>query len=117
MSHETLADDTLELMAQLDFEPWKQQPDGWVPPTNAEWTDLANPHLISVRLAWLTLHKSKDELMAMSEELADEALMDLVDQIGHSADWFKGLQELLSGAECRIMCAYAARAVQSDVGS
>lgn len=64
---------------------------------------------------WST--RSMSASSASSAELADEALMDLVDQIGHSADWFKGLQELLSGAECRIMCAYAARAVQSDVGS
>lgn len=35
--------------------------------------------------------------------------MELVAQIGQSADWFEGLHKLLAGAECRIMCAYAAQ--------
>lgn len=113
MSHETLADDALELMAQLDFERWKQQPGGWTPPTNAEWTSLANPHLISVRLAWLTMHKSREELVGVAKQLTDDGLMELVRQIGLSSDWFKGLHELLLGAECRIMCAYAARHADS----
>ena len=41
----------------------------------------------------------------MGAELGDEALMELVAQIGRSADWFEGLHKLLSSAECRIMCA------------
>src|SRR5690349_15467280 len=101
-------------MAHLDFEPWKQTDDSWAPPTNEEWTLLANPHLISVRMAWLALHKSKGELVAVANELGDDGLMELVRQIGQSADWFKGLQQVLESAECRLMCALAARDIGKD---
>lgn len=96
-------------MATLEFRPWRALAEGWTPPTNEEWTNLANPHLVSVRLAWLTVHKSKDELIAVADELGDEGLMELVGQIGQSADWFEALHMLLASAECRIMCAYAAQ--------
>lgn len=70
----------VEAMAAIDFEPLKDLPSTWQPPTNLQWTELANPHLISVRLAWLTLQKSKGELVDMASELGDETLMDLVAQ-------------------------------------
>jgi hypothetical protein len=98
----------IEAMAQLDFDRWQADATGWTPPTNEEWSRLANPHLVSLRLAWLTLHKSKDELIAVTEGLGDQALMELVSQIGQSADWFEGLHKVLASAECRVMCAYAA---------
>lgn len=100
-------------MAALEFMPWRGL-EGWAPPTNAEWTNLANPHLISVRLAWLTVHKSKDELIAVADALGDQGLMEIVGQIGQSADWFEGLHQLLASAECRIMCAYAAASQQTE---
>lgn len=65
----------LEAMAAIDFEPLKELPATWQPPTNLQWAELANPHLISVRLAWLTLQKSKGELVDMASELGDETLM------------------------------------------
>lgn len=101
----------IETMAQLDFSPLEEREGAWTPPTNDEWSRLANPHLISLRLAWLTLHKSKDDLVAMAEQLGDAALTELVTQIGQSADWFEGLQKVLASAECRIMCAYAAASI------
>lgn len=99
---------SIEDMAALDFTAWQGRAEGWTPPSNSEWANLANPHLISVRLAWVTLHKSKNELVSIAAELGEEALMELVGQIGRSADWFEGLHKLLASAECRIVCAYAA---------
>lgn len=98
--------------ARLDFEPIAELAATWRPPTNVEWAALANPHLISVRLAWLTLQKTKAELMQIAAELGDGALMELVRQIGQSADWFEGLHKLLTSAECRIMCAYSAQTME-----
>jgi hypothetical protein len=106
---------SIEEMAALEFAPWQALTTGWAPPTNEEWSGLANPHLISVRLAWLTVHKSKDELIAVADELGDQGLMELVGQIGQSADWFEGLHKLLASAECRIMCAYAAQADITEI--
>lgn len=98
-------DADIDAMAGLDFLPWETDATGWTPPTNAEWAMLANPHLISVRLAWLTVHKSKDELIAVARQLGDAGLEELVGQIGRSADWFEGLHRLLASAEARIVCA------------
>lgn len=106
-------DDDLAAMATLDFGPVSGLAERWSPPTNAEWADLANPHLISVRLAWLTLQKSKADLVAMCDELDDDAMTELVNQIGRSADWFEGLHKVLASAECRIMCACAALSVST----
>ena len=99
---------SIDELAALEFAPWQGRAEGWTPPSNSEWANLANPHLISVRLAWVTLHKSKNELVSIAAELGEEALMELVGQIGRSADWFEGLHKLLASAECRIVCAYAA---------
>ena len=116
MSDTDAGDEDVDLadMAALAFEPWQPMSDGWTPPSNAEWAMLANPHLISVRLAWLALHKSKEELMAVAAQLGDEGLIELVGQIGRSADWFEGLHKLLDSAECRIMSAYAAQHSKED---
>lgn len=57
--------------------------------------------------AWPTLHKSKEELIAVAQHLGDEGLIELVDQIGRSADSLEELHKLRASAECRIMCAYA----------
>jgi formylglycine-generating enzyme required for sulfatase activity len=106
----------IEALAALNFDRWETDVTGWSPPTNLEWSRLANPHLVSVRLAWVTLQKSKEELIEVAEELGDQALMELVSQIGQSADWFRGLHKMLECAETRIMCAYAALNVGGESG-
>lgn len=118
MSDTDAGDDDLDLadMAAVAFEPWQPLSDGWAPPSNAEWAALANPHLISVRLAWLTLHKTKEELIAVAAQLGEAELEELVGQIGRSADWFEGMHKMLASAECRIMCALAARSVRDANG-
>jgi hypothetical protein len=105
---------SIEELAEIEFAPWVQGNGGWTPPSNAEWAKLANPHLVSLCLAWLTLNKTKPELIAIVDQLGDEGLMDLVANIGRSADRFKGLHEILSGADYRIMCAYAVRVSKHD---
>jgi hypothetical protein len=74
-------------------------------------TGIGDPHLISVRLAWLTLHESEYELIEAAERLGDDAPIDLVGWIGRSADWNEGRQKLLGDAERRITCAIAARSM------
>lgn len=106
----------LAAMAAVAFEPWQPISDGWAPPSNAEWAALANPHVISVRLAWLTLHKSKEELIDVAAQLGEVGVEEMLGQIGRSSDWFEGMHKLLASAECRIMCALAARSVRDANG-
>lgn len=109
--------DEIDAIAAIDFEPWTHTEGEWTPPSNVEWAELANPHLVSVRLAWLTLHKSKPELVAITDQLGDHDLIQLVGDIGRSADWFKGMHEILSAAECRVKCAYAKRLTTNNMAS
>jgi hypothetical protein len=108
------APDEIEAIAGLDFPPWSQSAGDWTPPSNADWSSLADPHLISVRVAWLMMHKSKDELVALANQLGDDGVRELVTEIGRTTDWFESLHGLLLAAECRIMCAYAAVAVAAE---
>ena len=51
--------------AALDWEPWKHSPDEWKPPTEEEWRGL----LITLRVAWHTLYKTKDECIEVVRKL------------------------------------------------
>ena len=42
----------MEAMAALDFDRWEADATDWTPPTNEEWSQLANPHPISVRFGF-----------------------------------------------------------------
>jgi hypothetical protein len=96
----------IEAMATLNSDRWEMAT-GWSPRTNASRYGLANPNLVSIRLAWSTLQKSKREPIAVADELGDQALMGLASQIDQSADWFRGLHKVLECPETRIMCADA----------
>jgi len=111
------ADADLDAMAKLDFAAWDTETFDWTPPSNTEWAALANPHLISVRLAWLAVHKSKAGLASVAAQLGDAGMVEMVSQIGQSADWFERLQKLLATAEARLMCAYGSRIDREDNGS
>ncbi|MDI7865062.1 hypothetical protein MRS76_24400 [Rhizobiaceae bacterium n13] len=97
---------TDEQLAALDFEPWQHGPDEWTPPSNVQWARLANPYLVSVRLAWVTLYKTKPELVEIVKELdRDGALERFADDIRDSLNFFKGFLAVLETAEARIICA------------
>ena len=46
---ETTDEMTDDQLAALPFTAWVHTPDEWKPPTNVEWVNLANPHLITIR--------------------------------------------------------------------
>lgn len=98
----------IDALGSMHFEPWKHEEDEWVPPSNEEWVKLANPHLITIRLAWLTMYKSKPELMQVIRDLPDEEGHDLMVRMIGSIEFFQGILALLEGAETRILCAGSA---------
>jgi len=75
------------------------------------WGSFADSGRRSIRGALASL-----TLIEAAEQLGDDALMDLVGQVGRSADWFEGLHKLQASAECRIMCAYAAPSEATENG-
>ena len=41
----------------------------WTPPTNEDWKNRSNYWLPHIRMAWLTMYKTKDELETVCREL------------------------------------------------
>ena len=100
------ADMTDQQLAAMTFEPWKHEPDEWKPPSNEQWARLANPYLVSVRMAWLTLYKTKPELVEMIEGMDREGIFERYGNgIRDSIDFFKTFLVVLEAAEARIICA------------
>jgi hypothetical protein len=50
---------TVEEMAVLEFEAWREQPDRCEPPSQQEWLDAWNPCGVSLRIALKLAHMSK----------------------------------------------------------
>ncbi len=100
------ADMTDEQLAAMTFEPWKHEPDEWKPPSNEQWARLANPYLVSVRMAWLTLYKTKPELVEMIQGMDRDGIFEPYGNgIRDSIDFFKAFLVVLEAAEARIICA------------
>lgn len=111
------ADMTDEQLAVMTFEPWKHEPDEWTPPSNKQWARLANPYLVSVRMAWLTLYKTKPELVAMIEGMNREGIfIPYGNGIRDSIDFFKAFLVVLEAAEARIICAGLSIEDEEDAG-
>jgi len=100
-----------EEFAACDFEPWQHTEGEWTPPTNEEWARLANPHLMMVRVAWVALHKSKDELIEMAEGMFKEEdgeenlLFATLDRLVETSNMFKGFLSVCDAAMARLMVA------------
>ena len=103
-----LPDPKIRDAASLDFEPWEHTPDEWVPPTNAEWAKLANPHLVTVRMAWVMLHKTKPEMMTIVDTMDEETGRQMMDGFVGTINFFTGMLAIMESAEARIHCAGAA---------
>jgi hypothetical protein len=99
---------TIAELADADFEPWAVS--DFEPHTNAEWAKLANPNLVSARIAVTLLRKTKAELVEMVRGMPDEG----VGSPEHMADWltdslgfFTGYHDLIDYGLTRLMCAGA----------
>lgn len=103
-------DMTTEELAATDFTAWIYEKDEWTPPSNIEWAELANPHLIMVRVAWHMLHKSKAELIEMVERMSREEsdenfLISTLDSLHNTVDWFRGMLSMCDAAVSRLVVA------------
>jgi hypothetical protein len=98
---------TFEEMAAAEFEPWEHHKGGWRVPTNEEWVSFGERVLPTVRIAWVTMYKTKAELENISRELDDDAFIEMGNAIGEARAAFEGFAKVLAGARARIMCASA----------
>ncbi|ARN80666.1 hypothetical protein [Methylocystis bryophila] len=99
---------TAEEAAALQFEPFAQDVLKAIkPPSNAKWAALANPHLVTWRLAWRVLAMTKPELVEMLRKIGDddEVATELMDGFQGAISFFESGLEMLRIAEARILCA------------
>ncbi|MDR3425511.1 MAG: hypothetical protein P4M13_10655 [Alphaproteobacteria bacterium] len=96
---------TDEQWASIDFEPWTHAADEWTPPTNVEWYEVAKTHLITVRLAWALLYRSKDQLVEGLRELDEEDGNKMMSDFISAIHFFESTAKILKLAETRIICA------------
>lgn len=104
---------SVEELAATTFDAWRQ--DGTVaqPPSNAEWLQLAPDILPNLRMAYLTMFKTKDELVA-SVKSDPEVFLDLMDEMKHSEDWFRACEQMLEAAGLRVLIAVSVHAMSAD---
>jgi hypothetical protein len=112
-SHADPADEqfaTDEQWAATNFEAWQHAPNEWKPPSNEDWSLLAPNLLPYVRMAWISLYRTKSELEPLAT-LDEEAFLEMVDGISNSRKFFEGFVTILRTAEIRILCAASAAIV------
>jgi hypothetical protein len=91
--------------AALELEPWEHDGECALP-TAKEWAGI----LITLRLGWRTMFRSKAQLIeAMAED--EDTFIELIDLIGDVSNTLKGLSALVSSAEVRLLASGAAHAL------
>ena len=102
---------TVDQIVAAEFEPWVHGgPDEWTPPSNTQWAEQAPYLLPYVRMAWMSMYKSKGELETIARELDEEPFRTMVDGIVNARKFFENFVTILSSAELRIMSAASALA-------
>jgi hypothetical protein len=96
---------TAEQWAATDFEAWTHADDEWTPPTNEEWRQIAKTHLVTVRLAWALLYRTKAQLVEGLRELGDEDVNRMMSDFMSALHFFESTAKILKLAETRIICA------------
>jgi len=97
---------TAEEAAAIEFEAWEHAAGEWKPPTNKEWAESGANLLPYVRLAWMTLYKSKPELIEIIRNLDEQgSFEELFDGIETAIKFFNNFATVLNAARGRIVCA------------
>ncbi|WP_425419630.1 hypothetical protein [Oricola indica] len=115
-AHEAGATDDLSIseLATIDFDPWPVSPDKWQPPTNEQWCNAINPTLTAARVAFVSMHKSKDQLVGIVSELEKDGV-DVLDSIQHAQAFIDPIKSVLDAAYARMLIASAA-AIEEEGG-
>ena len=98
-------------LAAMDFEPMDMSDVKL--PTN-RMGKMANPYLITVRIASIMLTKIKPELTKVLDEMDDDLGDDTFKRFRNAIAFFEGYLSLLQMAETRILCAGAMLMVDQE---
>ena len=102
---------TMRDYATIDFSPWTREP-GMKKNELLPSDETVNRLAVSCRIAYATMLKSREDLIAMhgkaNHELVDELMADLAD----TAERLKELAEMVEGAYARVLASAAAAHTQ-----
>ncbi|MGO9768424.1 MAG: hypothetical protein ACLPSW_02505 [Roseiarcus sp.] len=102
-------------MAAVDFEPLcAEDLEKCKPPSNAEFDEMVHDHMPTLRIAWLTLGKTKPELVEIMRSFDDESGCNLMDDFISATAFFKQALFLLEKAEARMLCAGSVIEIEDD---
>jgi hypothetical protein len=94
---------TIAEVSAIDFEPWTEEDGTEMPLKPKEWLEM----LITVRIAWAVMFRSKPELVKGIGS-SEDAFMEAMEVIGNVKDFLKDLTEMLGVAEMRLLASAAA---------
>ncbi len=93
------------LWAELNFEPWQHTEDEWKPPSNKEWNDWGAEHLPYVRVAWISMFKTKAELQVVVDELGEKHGTETLEGFLRIIGSLASIVKVVEAAEARIIAA------------
>jgi len=98
---------TAEQIAEMNFEPWVHKAGvDWEPPTYEEWVAEARGALVTLRIAWHMMHRTKEQLEEASLSLEEQGEMEpLVKEFMRSHQIFKACFDVMDAANLRFMSA------------
>ena len=95
---------TAEDYAEAIWKPWKPDPSGTLRPTNEELASLGK----TMRVGLVIMCKSRDDLIAMNQNLGFDTIDELLANLLQSAESLKEAAAMLEGAYARVLaCACA----------
>ena len=96
--------------AAISFEPWKGDETVQFPTRE----EIENPYLISCRLAYALMFKSKPEMIEMFERAEDADVRLMFDNFESARKFFNGMATLLDAALSRMVVAGSSYVRQHD---
>jgi hypothetical protein len=106
-----------EERAATEFEPWtKEALEKSEPVSNEKWNEIGRNHLPTVRISWIMLGKTKEELKAIIVKL-DKIDSDLLQEMEEGIKFFKTHAEILEYAQARLLVAGSALLAEGRIKS
>jgi len=96
--------------AAMGFEPWKRDDPNTNAVVNCLRAEPVKEQATNARIALAFMFQSKEELIASLNSMEEHVATDVVLRLLEAADYYRGIYELIRGANARLTVAAAAMA-------
>jgi len=111
---------TAQEWAALEFEPIDADTLARLKPPSNEELNKFTGLLVSLRMAWLTIGKTKDELKEIIRRLGlgdNEAGIEMIESIGDAAHLFRTVADMLDSARIRCLSVASVLELEESAGA